>query len=161
MIKAHSTPLGWNAQDMQRAATVARFHSGALPTPSHNALRDLLPDEQKTIIQLAAIVRLANAFDASHDGHIRRIEIENGQSESSRIGSGKLGGEARRSRRTNGFLQKPAVGLAKNEALIIAAEGYTPGSPTAQTIAAERHLLETMLGRPVIVRAMKNLTVRR
>jgi CHAD domain-containing protein len=161
MIKAHSTPLGWNAQDMQRAATVARFHSGALPTPSHNALRDLLPDEQKTIIQLAAIVRLANAFDASHDGHIRRIEIENGQSESSRIGSGKLGGEARRSRRTNGFLQKPAVGLAKNEALIIAAGGYTPGSPTAQTIAAERHLLETMLGRPVIVRAMKNLTVRR
>jgi len=158
MIKAHSTPLGWNAQDMQRAATVARFHSGALPTPSHKALRDLLPDEQKTIIQLAAIVRLANAFDASHDGHIRRIEIENGQSESSRVGSAKLGGEARRSRRTNGFLQKPAVGLAKNEALIIAAEGYTPGSPTAQTIAAERHLLETMLGRPVIVRAMKNLT---
>jgi CHAD domain-containing protein len=161
LIKAHSTPLGWNARDMQRAATVARFHSGALPTPSHKALRDLLPDEQKTIIQLAAIVRLANALDASHDGHIRRIEIENGQSESSRIGSGKLGSEARRPRRTNGFLQKPAVGLAKNEALIIAAEGYIPGSPTAQTIAAERHLLETMLGRAVIVRAMKNLTVRR
>ena len=41
------------------------------------------------------------------------------------------------------------------EALVIAAEGYTPGSPTAQTIATERHLLETVLRRPVVVRAMK------
>jgi CHAD domain-containing protein/HD superfamily phosphodiesterase len=156
LIKAHSTPLGWNPQDVQRAAIVARFHSGALPTHSHKALRDLLPDEQKTTIQLAAILRLANAFDASHDGHIRRLQIENGQSESDKIRNGKLGREASLTRRTNGFLQKPAASLAKNEALIIAAEGYTPGSPTAQTIAAERHLLETVLQRPVMVRAMKN-----
>jgi len=161
LIRGHSTPLGWNPQDMQRAAIVARFHSGALPTRSHKALRDLLPDEQKTTIQLAAILRLANAFDSSHDGHIRRLQIENGQSESSKIGSGKPEGEARRPRRTNGFLQKPAAGLAKNEALVIAAEGYAPGSPTAQTIAAERHLLETVLGRPVMVRAMKSFMVRR
>jgi CHAD domain-containing protein len=154
LIKAHSTPLGWNAQDMQRAAIVARFHSGTLPTRSHKALRDLLPDEQKTTIQLAAILRLANAFDSSHDGHIRRLQIENGQSESSRIRGGKPGGRTSSTRRANGFLQKPVAGLAKNEALIIAAAGYTPGSPTAQTIAAERHLLETVLGRPVMVRAM-------
>ncbi|MFZ0955793.1 MAG: CHAD domain-containing protein [Candidatus Sulfotelmatobacter sp.] len=156
LIKAHSTPLGWNPQDVQRAATVARFHSGALPTRSHKALRDLLPDEQKTTIQLAAILRLANAFDSSHDGHIRRLQIENDQSENSKIGNRKLGRVASRTRRTNGFLQKPAGGLPRNEALIIAAEGYTPGNPTAQTIAAERHLLETVLGRPVMVRAMKN-----
>ncbi|MGA9979803.1 MAG: CHAD domain-containing protein [Candidatus Sulfotelmatobacter sp.] len=156
LIKAHSTPLGWNAQDMQRAAIVARFHSGALPTGNHKALRDLLPDEQKTTIQLAAILRLANAFDSSHDGHIRRLQIENGQSESGRIRSGKPGGVARQPSRTDGFLQKPALVLAKNEALVIAAEGYIPNSPTAQTIAAERHLLETVLRRPVMVKAMKN-----
>jgi CHAD domain-containing protein len=157
LIKAHSTPLGWNLQDMQRAAIVARFHSGALPTPSHKALRDLLPDEQKTTIQLAAILRLANAFDSSHDGQIRRLQIENGQTEGSRIESGKPAGEASRTRRTNGLLQKPAAGLSKNEALIIAAEGYTPGSPTAQTIAAERHLLEIVLGRPVLVKSFSSL----
>jgi CHAD domain-containing protein len=157
LIKAHSTPLGWNPQDMQRAAIVARFHSGALPTRSHKALRDLLPDEQKTTIQLAAILRLVNAFDSSHDGHIRRLQIENGQMENGRVGSGKPGDATRRPRRTNGFLRKPVVGLAKNEALIIAAEGYTPDSPTAQTIAAERHLLEIVLGRPVMVRAMKSM----
>jgi CHAD domain-containing protein/HD superfamily phosphodiesterase len=155
LIKAHSTPLGWNAQDMQRAATVARFHCGALPTRSHKALRDLFPDEQKTTIQLAAILRLANAFDASHDGHIRRLQIENGQTENGRTGSAKPGDAARRTHRTDGFLRKPAS-LAKNEALIITADGYVPDSPTAQTIAAERHLLETVLGRPVLVKAMKN-----
>jgi CHAD domain-containing protein len=161
LIQAHSTPLGWNPQDMQRAAIVARFHFGALPTRSHKALRDLLPDEQKTTIQLAAILRLANAFDASHDGQIRRLQIENGQGESGRSESGTTRNRrprdaANRTRRTDGFLQKPASGLAKNEALIIAAEGYIPDSPTAQTIAAERHLLETVLGRPVMVRPMKS-----
>ena len=156
LIKAHSTPLGWNARDMQRAATVARFHCGALPTRSHKALRDLLPDEQKTTIQLAAILRLANAFDASHDGHIRRLQIENGQTENGRIGSGKPGDVTKHLRGTNGFLRKPA-NLAKNEALVIAADGYVPDSPTAQTIAAERHLLETVLGRPVLVKAFPSL----
>jgi CHAD domain-containing protein len=141
LIKAHGTPLGWKPETIQRAAVVARFHAGALPTRSHKALRDLLPDEQRTIIQLAAILRLGNAFDAVHDGHIRRVQIENAD-------AGK--------RRTNGFLRKPA-GLGKNEALVIAAEGYVPGSPTAQTIAGERYLLETVLRRPVVVTAMKGL----
>src|SRR5208282_4086233 len=145
LIKAHGTPLGWNAATMQRAALVARFHAGALPVRSHKALRDLLPDEQKIVVQLAAILRLANAFDAAHDGHIRRVRIENA----------RVGNVADHRRRTNGFLRKPAT-LPRNEALIIAAEGYTPGSDTAQTIAAERHLLETILRRPVVVRAMRS-----
>jgi hypothetical protein len=39
--------------------------------------------------------------------------------------------------------------------LVIVAEGYTEGSPTAQRVAAERYLLETVLRRPVVVRAMR------
>src|SRR5579859_381941 len=77
LIKKHGTPLGWKTESMAHAAVVARFHCGALPTRSHNALRDLLPDEQKNIIRLAAVLRLANAFDSAHDGHIRRAQIEN------------------------------------------------------------------------------------
>jgi CHAD domain-containing protein len=129
MIRAHGNPLGWKAADMQRAALVARFHRGPLPTRKHEDLRDLLPDEQKATIQLAAILRLANALDAAHDGHIRRIQIEGAPI------------------RANG-----------NEAVIIAAEGYSSLSASAQTIAAERHLLETVLHRPVIVKPMKVLT---
>ena len=139
LIRSHSNPLGWNPEYLQRAAVVARFHSGALPTRGHKALRDLLPEEQKITIQLAAILRLANALDAAHDGHIRRVRIEN-------IDAGK--------RRTNGFLRKPAK-LGANEAVVIGAEGFVAGSSTAQAVAGERYLLETVLRRPVVVRGMK------
>ena len=142
LIKAHGTPLGWNPATMARAGIVARFHYGALPTRSHKALRDLLPDEQKITIQLAAILRLANAFDATHDRHIRRLRIENAAAHS-----------PDRKRRTNGFLRKPAK-LAPNEALIVGAEGFVVESPTAQTVAAERYLLETVLRRPIVVRPL-------
>ncbi len=125
MIRAHGNPLGWKPADLQRAAIVARFHRGALPSRKHKALRDLLPDEQKGTIQLAAILRLANALDTAHDGHIRRIQIESDQI------------------RTRG-----------NEALMIAAEGYSPLGPSAQTIAGERHLLETVLRRPIVIKPM-------
>jgi exopolyphosphatase/pppGpp-phosphohydrolase len=131
IIRAHGNPLGWNPADLQRAAIVARFHRGALPTRKHKALRDLLPDEQKATIQLAAILRLANALDTAHDGQIRRIQIENTE-----------------------IKAKPS------QALMIAAEGYSPLGPSAHTIAAERHLLETVLHRPIIVRTMKNPAAR-
>jgi CHAD domain-containing protein/HD superfamily phosphodiesterase len=129
MIRAHGTPLGWNSADLHRAAIVARFHRGALPTRKHKALRDLLPAEQKAAIQLAAILRLTNALDAAHDGHIRRIQIENIQ-----------------------------IRSKGNEALIITAEGYSPLGPSAQIIAAERHLLETLLRRPVVIKPMPHIT---
>lgn len=136
LIKAHGTPLGWKAENMQRAAIVARFHCGALPTRSHKALRDLLGEEQKTIIRLSAILRLANALDATHDGRIRRVKLENAQP----------------AQRTNGFLHKPAA-LTKNEALVIVAEGYADGTPTARAVAAERYLLEMVLRRPILLKA--------
>jgi CHAD domain-containing protein len=144
LIRNHVGLLGWNAETIERAAAVARFHCGALPVPSHKALRDFLPEEQKLIIRLSAILRLANAFDTSHDGQIRRVQIEAPQN-----GVGQSTG---RTRRVHGFLQKmPKFG--KNEPLVITAEGYLPSNPTAQTIAAERHLLETVLRRPVVIRA--------
>ncbi len=144
LIKKHGVPLGWKPEAMTRAAIVARFHVGALPTRSHKVLRDLLPDEQKIIIQLAAILRLANAFDNGHDGHVRKLQIEN---------PGPKHKDSKR--RTNGFLRKLPV-LGPNEAVVIGAEGFVAGSSTAQAVAAERYLLETMLRRPVVVKAIKS-----
>jgi CHAD domain-containing protein/HD superfamily phosphodiesterase len=132
LIRDHGTPLGWSEAEMRRAAIVARFHRGALPTKRHKILRDLLPDEQKDAIQLAAILRLANAMDAAHDGHIRRIQIEDIL-----------------------VLKNGRSGSVVPEALVIAAEGYSSANSTARAIATERHLLEIILRRPVIVRAMK------
>ena len=149
LIKAHGTPLGWKPATLARAGVVARFHCGALPTRGHKALRDLLPDEQKITIRLAAILRLANAFDAAHDGHIRRLRIENAAVQSQN-----------RKRRTNGFLSKSAK-LAPNEALIVAAEGFVSNSLTAQAVAAERYLLETLLRRPLVIRPFRGSASRR
>jgi hypothetical protein len=109
-----------------------------------------MSDEQKATIQLTAILRLANALDAGHDGHIRRIQIGDVPRRSIQTKA-----EADRKKPTNGFLRKYAGGLAKGAALMISAEGYSPLGPSARTIAAERHLLETVLHRPVVVRAMK------
>src|SRR5215831_11889488 len=94
LIKKHGTPLGWNEDDMRRAGLVARFHAGALPSRGHKLLRDLLPEEQRNVIRLSAMLRLANALDSSHDGHIRRLKIENAAAQS------------RSKQRTKGFLQK-------------------------------------------------------
>jgi exopolyphosphatase/guanosine-5'-triphosphate,3'-diphosphate pyrophosphatase len=128
LIKAHGTPLGWKTEGIQRAAIVARFHCGALPTRSHKILRDLLPNEQKITIQLAAILRLANALDVSHDGHIRRVQVQSDRGDSKRA--------------------------APPTCVTVAAEGYSARSDTARAVAAERYLLETLLRRPVLIRPM-------
>ena len=91
------------------------------------ALRDLNSEERKQAIQLAAILRLANAMDAGHDGHIRRVEVKNAN------GSGK-----------------PAC-------IQIAAEGFSARNANAQAVAAERYLLETILRRPVMIAAASGL----
>lgn len=147
LIKAHGTPLGWKPENLRRAALVARFHDGTLPAPTHKALRDLLIDEQKMVIRLAAILRLTNALDVAHDGHVRSVKIENVESTK---------------QRSNGFRHRP-TSLGKHEALVIAAEGYRDGTVTARAVAAERYLLETVLKRPILVKtaARRRRAVRR
>jgi CHAD domain-containing protein len=149
LIRKHGTPLGWQESDMQRAAVVARFHCGALPARRHKLLRGLLLDEQKAIMQLAAILRLANAMDAAHDGRIHKLRLENSSNNAAAR-------HAYAAKHKNGFPQKNAL-WTKNDPLVISADGYSPVSPTARTIAAERHLLETVLHRPVIVKAAKQV----
>ncbi len=129
LIKEHGAPVGWKAADVNRAAIVARFHCGALPARSHKMLRDLLPDEQKVTIQLSAILRLANALDAQHDGHIRRVSIE-------KASTGYHRGTGAR-------------------CVVVEAEGFSSRSDVARTAAAERYLLETVLRRPVLIKPMK------
>lgn len=144
MIRGRAAPLGMDPVLMQRAAIVARFHQGALPTRRHKILRDLLPYEQSAVIQLAGVLRLANAFDPVHDGHIQRVRLA-----ASGNSVGKRGGE-----HLNGFRLRHR-GLAANEALVVIAEGYSQFSPAARAIAAERHLLETVLRRPILVKPLR------
>jgi CHAD domain-containing protein len=120
MIRRLTPPLGWQGQDLLTAGIIARFHRGALPSAGQRALADLTPGQRKDVSRLAGILRLANAFDVSRDGRIRRLEVKF----------------------EKGFL-------------LIAAQGYSPRHPTAETIAAARHLLETVCRCPIMVKPMR------
>jgi len=76
MIRGLVPPGGWSRHDLELAALIARFHRRALPRPEHKSLRTLPQQEREWLVLLAAALRLANAFDARHDGGIRRIEVE-------------------------------------------------------------------------------------
>ncbi len=120
MIRRLAPPLGWSAHELATAGIVARYHRGALPQSGHKAFRGISPGQRRDILRLAAVLRLANAFDASRDGRIQRLEVQS----------------------QNGLLQ-------------IAAQGYSARDRAAESIAAARHLLETVYHRPVMVKPMK------
>ena len=78
MIRRLSPPLGWRAQDLLTAGIVARYHRGALPRLGQKPLQGLSLKEKQDVSRLAAILRLANAFDASREGRIHRLQVRNG-----------------------------------------------------------------------------------
>ena len=117
LIRQMATPMGWQEEDLKIAAAVARYHRGALPRAGQKAMAQLLPAKRQHARRLAAILRLADAFDAEHDGRIRRVKVS------------------------------PHQGV-----IVIAAEGYSQQDRLAESIAAARHLLETVCRCPVIVR---------
>ena len=76
MIRRLAPPLGWRAQNLLTAGAVARYYRGALPRAGQKTLRGLSLKQRQDIARLAAILRLANAFDASRDGRIKRLRIK-------------------------------------------------------------------------------------
>lgn len=77
LIRALAPPLGWNEQDLRMAGVVARYHRGALPRLGQKALQGLSPDQRKSALRLAGILRLAEAFDEARDGRIQRLDVHN------------------------------------------------------------------------------------
>jgi CHAD domain-containing protein len=113
-------PLSWSNQKMHLAAVVARYHRGTLPRNGQKTLEGLSPDQRQTVLYLAGILRLANAFDSAADGHVQRLQV----------------------RQQNGFLE-------------IAAQGYSPRDRIAETLAAARHLLETVYDQPIMIKPLR------
>ena len=74
MIRELDWLYGLPAEYLRLAALVARYHHGVLPRPSHSCLAGLGADQRRLVTFLAGILRLANAQDATHDGHILRVE---------------------------------------------------------------------------------------
>jgi hypothetical protein len=78
MIRKLSPPPGWTKRDLEFAALVARFHRRALPYPDHEKLRVYELPLRQSLIRLAAILRLGNAFQGKSYRPIRRLQVENG-----------------------------------------------------------------------------------
>jgi exopolyphosphatase/guanosine-5'-triphosphate,3'-diphosphate pyrophosphatase len=76
LIRRMPTPLGWATESLEIAATVARFHRGALPRPRHKALRAFDPEQRKLAVLLSGILRLAVALDVGRDARVHRLHLE-------------------------------------------------------------------------------------
>jgi CHAD domain-containing protein len=137
MIRNLPRPLGWSARELELAAMVARYHRGALPRPRGKITQRLeLPDRPIAVL-LAGILRLAVALDSN-----TRKEKQGASSSSARrIDSPRAA-------------NRVEVGL-QDHFILVRVEGYSVLDRSAEGVAGARHLLETVLHRPVIVRALR------
>ncbi|MGA2358903.1 MAG: CHAD domain-containing protein [Terriglobales bacterium] len=127
MIRGLARPLGWSARELEMAAVVARYHRGALPRPRGKTMQLLELPDRPIAMELSGVLRLANALDARH-----------GRSASEKESALRL-----------------EVSLQDGCAMVRAA-GYSALDRSAEGVAAARHLLETVLRRPVLVRALRS-----
>jgi exopolyphosphatase/guanosine-5'-triphosphate,3'-diphosphate pyrophosphatase len=119
MIRNLAPPLGWDANELQLAAVVARYHRGALPRSRQKSLQLLDPSDRRVALQLAGVLRLTNSLD-TRNGTEPCLKVE-----------------------------------LDDKAVLIQTTGYSPLDPSAEEIAAARHLLEVVLRRPVLVRRLR------
>ncbi len=66
--------LGFNNEEIAVIANVARYHRKSHPKARHPEFAELRGGDQQRVRILAAILRLADAFDRTHKNNIERIE---------------------------------------------------------------------------------------
>jgi len=100
-------------------AVVARYHRGALPRPRSKTMQSLELGERRVAMQLAGLLRLANALDP-RNGTAPKLEVE-----------------------------------ARDHFVVVHSTGYAPLERSAEDVAAARHLLETVLRMPVMLKPLR------
>jgi exopolyphosphatase/guanosine-5'-triphosphate,3'-diphosphate pyrophosphatase len=71
----HAELLGLTPADQIIVANVARYHRGAPPSKKHENLASLNREMRRTIIRLAAILRVADGFDRGHVGAVQAVKV--------------------------------------------------------------------------------------
>ncbi|HLJ86795.1 MAG TPA: CHAD domain-containing protein [Candidatus Angelobacter sp.] len=74
LVRKLHLPFGWNLEDLETTALVARYHRGPLPGTQKRFLA-LTDQAQRRTKVLAGILRLADAFDRNHQGKVVRLKI--------------------------------------------------------------------------------------
>ncbi|MFL5629408.1 MAG: hypothetical protein ACJ788_27845 [Ktedonobacteraceae bacterium] len=72
LIKETKLP-GFTEEERHEIACIARYHRRALPSTSHEEFAELSRSARKRVSALAALLRIADAFDYSHDGRVLRV----------------------------------------------------------------------------------------
>jgi hypothetical protein len=144
MIRTLDRPLGISARELDLAATVARYHRGALPRPRGKIMQQLDISDRPTATLLAAILRLAAALAARQQQNVRKRNKP----------SQDLPSSSRLLARLDSQEKRLEVHVS-NDQLLVRLEGYSAFDRSAQEIAGARHLLETVLRRPIIVRPLR------
>lgn len=75
MVRRLALPIGWKPSDLQLMGLVARYHRKALPLSSDKEFRGLSAALRRTVLLLAGILRLANAFEPA-PAAIRKIQVD-------------------------------------------------------------------------------------
>ena len=68
--------VGLSAREKSIVAATARYHRKALPSEEHSEFAALNPGDRQIVLQLAAILRIADAIDRDHAGASPRISCE-------------------------------------------------------------------------------------
>jgi exopolyphosphatase/guanosine-5'-triphosphate,3'-diphosphate pyrophosphatase len=67
---------GFQPRDLLLVANVARYHRGAEPKRKHENFKQLAPDDQRRVRQMASILRVAGGLDRSHTQAVRGVRVE-------------------------------------------------------------------------------------
>jgi CHAD domain-containing protein len=76
LVRRLSPPVGWTAEDMQCVAAMVRYHRGRLPEMSDSPFLGVTLKRRSDLAGLVAILRLANAFDETHDHLVTDVDID-------------------------------------------------------------------------------------
>ena len=73
---AQSELPGLSDAEVALAASVARYHRKSEPAPSHDEFAGMKAADQRRVLALAAILRLADALDREHLERVRAVSVE-------------------------------------------------------------------------------------
>jgi len=66
---------GFDPQELEMVANVARYHRGAEPKSKHENYRQLSSSAQQRVRQLASILRVAGGLDRSHTQQVQTVRL--------------------------------------------------------------------------------------
>ena len=73
-IISESELPGFSPAELQLVANVARYHRKSLPGPQHEPYMRLSDKNQKRVLRLAAVLRLADSLDREHKQNVSKIK---------------------------------------------------------------------------------------